>query len=179
MDPTVKKDIISVLEEAIQIIKEGNIYRLKELSNHTIHNASIFQDDDSISVAVIIYSLSKVLERAKPNTANIIKHMHQAIDFLQKDDYQSFKAISKEMFKFISHVDTKLKLYIEEVVKQAEIKKGTKLYDHGISMGQAASILGISQWELMNYVGKTRIYDESREGSDILKKIKFTRGLFQ
>jgi len=82
------------------------------------------------------------------------------------------------MLELISKSDIKLKMYIEEVIRQAEIKKGTKLYDHGISLGQAANVLGISQWELMNYVGKTQISDHG-QSTNIVKKIKFTRGLFE
>ena len=77
--------------------------------------------------------------------------------------------------KFVSHV----KQYIDEFINQAEIKKGTKIYDHGVSLGQAANILGISQWELMNYVGKTRFGEPIYDRPDTIDKIKFTRGLFE
>lgn len=179
MNDTIKEDLISTLTKAIEIIKEGNTFKLKKLSNHTIHDASIFQDEDSVSVAVIIYALSKILERSKPDTATLIELMHQGVQFLHNGDMESYKTIVKEIFHFVSKIDTKLKLYIEEVVKQAEIKKGTKIYDHGVSLGQAASILGISQWELMNYVGKTRISDAVYERPEVIEKIIFTRGLFK
>ncbi len=178
MNDIIKEDLLSILSNAIEIIKKGDVLGLKELSNHTIHNASIFQDEDSVSIAVIIYSLSKILERGKPDTTQIINLMQEGIQNLEKGDGESYKAIIKELFRFVSQVDTKIKLYIEEVVKQAEIKKGSKIYDHGVSLGQAASILGISQWELMSYVGKTRIADVDYERPDVIEKIKFTRGLF-
>lgn len=179
MNDTIKEDLISILNNAVQIIKEGDTVALKKLSNHTIHNASIFQDKDSVSIAVIIYSISKIIERGKPDTSHLIDLMKQGISFLEKGDIESYKAIVKELFKFISQIDSKLKLYIDEVIEQAEIKKGSKIYEHGVSLGQAASILGISQWELMNYVGKTRIVDTAYERPDIIEKIKFTRGLFE
>ena len=179
MNEIIKEDLISILSNAIEILKKGDILGLKELSNHTIHNASIFQDEDSVSIAVIIYSLSKILERGKPDTNKVITLMQESIKNLEKGNVESYKAIVKELFRFVSQVDTKLKLYIEEVVRQAEIKKGSKIYDHGVSLGQAASILGISQWELMNYVGKTRIADVEYERPDVIEKIRFTRGLFE
>ena len=179
MNETIKEDLINILTNAIEILKKGDNFKLKKLSNHTIHNASIFQDKDSVSIAVIIYSLSKILERGKPDPTEIINLMQQGTDYLKKGDAESYKAIVKELFRFVSLVDTKLKLYIDEVIKQAEIKKGSKIYDHGVSMGQAASVLGISQWELMNYVGKTRIIDAGFERPDVIEKIKFTRGLFE
>ena len=179
MNKIIKEDLINILTDAISIIKKDDMPELKQLSNHTIHNASIFQDEDSVSVAVIIYALSKIIERGNPKTDKVIDLMNQAIQKLKQDDMMSYKAIIKELFEFISHVDSKLKLYIDEVITQAEIKKGTKIYDHGVSLGQAANILGISQWELMNYVGKTRMIDKEYDRPDTIEKIKFTRGLFE
>ncbi len=66
MDEVVKKDILQVLSDVVDILKveeEKDVADLRELSNHVIHDASIFQDEDSVSVAILIYSLSKVIER--------------------------------------------------------------------------------------------------------------------
>ena len=55
MDKIIKKDILSIISKTIAILKikeEKDIIELKELSNHTIHNASIFQDEDSVSIAI-------------------------------------------------------------------------------------------------------------------------------
>ncbi len=179
MNDIVKQDIIRIIKEALGIIEKQDFFYLKRLSNHTIHNASIFQDEYSVSIAVIIYSLSKILERGKPKVEKIKELMNHAVVFLQKDDVESYKAIIKQIFKYIADVDSRLKLFIEEVVRQAEIKKSTKIYDHGISLGQAANILGISQWELMNYVGKTEFIDYNYKRPDAVEKVKYTRELFK
>ena len=57
MHDILKKDIVTVLTRLSEIIKIKNdtdFLELKELSNHVIHNASVFQDEDSVSVAVLI-----------------------------------------------------------------------------------------------------------------------------
>lgn len=177
MNEIVKKDILSILKQSKRILQRKDSFMLRDLSNHTIHNASIFQDEDSISIAVIIYSLSKVIERGKLDTKKALSLINSAQKYLQKDDFTNYKYTIKNIFKFISSVDSKLKLYIEEVVKQAQIKKGSKLYDHGISIGQAAELLGVSQWELMNYVGKTSIIDRF-PSPDVKKRLDVAKQLF-
>lgn len=177
MNEIVKKDILSILKQSKRILQRKDSFMLRELSNHTIHNASIFQDEDSISIAVIIYSLSKVIERGKLDTRKTLSLINSAKRYLEKDDFMGYKKTIKYIFKFISRVDLKFKLYIEEVVKQAQIKKGSKLYDHGISIGQAADLLGISEWELMNYVGKTRIVDRF-PSPDVEKRLVIAKELF-
>ena len=56
---------MDILEKAKIAIEDGNPVNLNDLSNRTIHTASIEQDTDSVILAVIIYSLSKIIERGE------------------------------------------------------------------------------------------------------------------
>jgi len=183
MDEIIKNDILKVLSDAADILKEKeekDVYELMELSNHTIHNASIFQDEDSVSIAILIYSLSKVIERQEGgmNYKVLLKFLLDAGNYLEQDRLDLYRKIIKRMFKFISTIDAKLKLYIEQVINQAEIKKGSKLYAHGISLGRAAEVLGVSQWELMSYIGKTKLTD-IKGGVSLRDRLDYARGLFR
>ena len=62
---TVKGDIISVLNNSIQAILKGELGVLREESDHIIHCSAIFQRQESIQTAVVIYALAKILERGK------------------------------------------------------------------------------------------------------------------
>lgn len=184
MNEIIRKDILSILSNTIEILRkkeEKDIIELKELSNHTIHNASIFQDEDSVSIAILIYSLSKVIERkyGEINLKPILDLLIAASDYLKKDGIEDYRKTIKKLFSLISKIDSKLKLYIEEVIRQAQIKKGSQLYRHGISLARAAEILGISQWELMSYTGHTKIIDATKEAIDIKSRLNFTRSLFK
>jgi hypothetical protein len=177
MHPHVKRDILSIIEQAIHDIERKNTNALSELSNHTIHNASIFQDEDSVSIAVIIYALSKLVVRGSVDHA-VIQKLRQAHTLLSENKLGRYNAAIHGITKTISQLDHKLKLYIEEVINQAQIKKGSKLYDHGISLARAAEMLGVSQWELMGYVGNMQIVDRTEEAKKVVQRIKFTRELF-
>ena len=183
MDEVVKRDILKVLSDVARILEveeEKDVADLRELSNHTIHNASIFQDEDSVSAAILIYSLSKVIERreGKMNYRDLLKLINGASGSLKQNRVDEYRRGIKKLFHFISTIDTKLNLYIEQVINQAEIKKGSKLYAHGISLGRAAEILGISQWELMFYIGKTNIPDV-KGGVRLKDRLSYARSLFK
>ncbi|MBW2983858.1 hypothetical protein KY361_01985 [Candidatus Woesearchaeota archaeon] len=181
MNETIKKDVLSTLSEVIDILKskeEADILEMRKVSNHTIHNATIFQDEDSISTAILIYALSKVIERnfGEINFTRFLDLLSKARDLLERDKIPNYRSAIKSVFESISKLDKKAKLYVEEVINQAQIKKGSKLHEHGVSIGRAAEILGISQWELANYVGKTSLTDI--EIIDAVDRVKFVRGLF-
>src|SRR3989344_5203734 len=52
-----------VLEQLKKNLLNKEAPALKDLSNKTIHDSCIFQDSASITIAVIIYALSKLIER--------------------------------------------------------------------------------------------------------------------
>ncbi len=177
MIPVVKQDIISVLKDAEACISEGNVSRLGELSDHTIHNSSIYQDEDSITIAVVIYSIKKIYDRAvNVNLEEIRKLIAHARMHLAKEQMQLYKAIIKKLTKAISESDSKFRVYIQDVIDKAHIKKGSRLYYHGISLAQAANLLGVSQWELMSYVGKTQMADNpALPINNVRERLNFAR----
>lgn len=179
----IMEDILSVLEDLIDILKvkeAKDATEIRELSNHTLHNASIFQDEDSVSVAILIYALSKIIERKQGELdySAILGFLKEAVGYINKEDTAKYRASIQKLFKLVSTIDTKLELYIEEVFKQAQIKKGSQLYEHGISLARAAEILDISQWELMRYIGVTTMADTSKVMVGVKERLEFARRLF-
>ncbi|HLC80681.1 MAG TPA: hypothetical protein VJG31_02825, partial [Candidatus Nanoarchaeia archaeon] len=68
MNQVIREDLLKELDEVIEILKvrEGaDIAKLEEVSNHTIHDASVFQDIDAIQIAVLVYSLYKIVGSAQ------------------------------------------------------------------------------------------------------------------
>lgn len=181
MPKAVKKDVLQVLKKAQIYINQRHSKKLKHLSDNTIHNASVFQDADSLSIAVVIYAISKLLERwgfdseYADQARNLLGSAQQS---LEQDDIKEYRDKMKKVFEFTASIDDKFKLYIDRVIEKASVKKGSRLYEHGISIERAADLLGIGQWELMSYIGKTRIHDETEKISGVKERIEFARSLF-
>ncbi len=181
MRQIIKEDILDVLKKVIQTLKQEDYSALAELSNHTIHDASIFQEDDPLTLAVLVYALSKVINRCleRKQTCPVVSPtLQKASDYLQQDDDNAYRATIKNVLRDISSYDAQLKLYIQEVIQQARIKKASKLHEHGISIARTAELLGLSQWELQNYIGKT-ITDIPHDGMKIGERLRRARELFQ
>jgi len=162
-----KEHILKVLKETKAAVKREDIIKLKNLSNKTIHTASIEQDPDSIVVAVIIYSLSKIIERKKytyyKEWPEFYKRYNQNIDkaikALSEGKEDKFKVNIHKIRTEITKLSGKFKKYIQDVFRKAEINKASRIYEHGISMEQTAGLLGITIWELAEYAGQTGISD--------------------
>lgn len=180
MLPQVKEDIINVLDLSLKALKEEQHQELGEISNHIIHDASVFQDDDSLSVAVLIYALSKIVQRCCEKGISyspVLPLLENAKEALKKNDLGRYNSSIQNVFKFITKIDSKIKLYIQEVIQKAKIKKGSKLHEHGLSIARTAEILGISQWELTEYISKVS-YETVKEGMSVKERLKKARELF-
>ncbi len=187
MEERVKKDVLRVLSELYNGVSKGDLDILKKSSDSTLHNAGIFQDEDSISVAVIAYSLYKVfsrerLHKIKPFVKfkqDVLNEISGAQSFLAKNREKEYKKCIKKVFDLIGKLEKKFGMYITEVLNQARIKKGGRVYEHGISIGRASQLMGISSWELRNYVGSTKLSDvKTVDGKNMKQRVMDVRRIF-
>lgn len=162
-----KEHIIEVLEGVKRAVEKDDVVKLKELSNQTIHSASIHQDIDSVTLAVIVYSLSKILERTHYQKfkgwssflKHFISHIDKAEKALKRDDEKEFRKELGDVNKDINKLSGDFKKNIQDVFRKARINKASRIYEHGISMETTAKLLGVSLWELAEYAGQTGISD--------------------
>lgn len=183
MNEAVKKDILSLLDSVIKILaseEETDLVEMGELSDHIIHSASIFQDEDSVSIALLIYSVYKVLSRGVEKDkiySNINNLMKQARVALENNQFDVFRKKIKNIFETLQRIDRKVSIYFQELLDKARLKKGSRIYEHGISLARVAQIMGISQWEMMGYVGQMEVPEYGLK--DVRVRLNFAKKLFE
>ena len=178
MRQDVREDILNILRRVVKVLEKGYFNQLKALSNHTVHNASIFQDQDSIGIAVVTYALEKIVDLSSFDAPAFRTIFNQALRDLEENRVEAYRDSVGKLFRKIADTDQKLKNYIDHVVEFSLIKKGGKIYEHGISLAQTASLLGINQWELMEYLGTTTVGDRFQEEIGVRKRLETARSIF-
>ena len=155
-------NVLEVLTRARYALEQEDTKQLKELSNRTIHSASVYQHTDYILVATIIYALSKLVERKdKINIINwslfiksVSSFLSLMIAALQKGKHTQFiKLLSKTKY-YLENSSSNVKPLIEELLRKASINKASKIYEHGISLTKTTKLLGVTPWELSEYIGE-------------------------
>lgn len=158
-------NITKILKSSYSAIKRFDALKLKELSNQTVHSATIYQDSANIFVAVLVYSLSKIFQRESYRKLEgwdifldtLISNWERIIKVAETNDYKQVIQIAGEIRNNLSSIDGYLGNYIRDIFAKAEINKASKLYEHGISMEQTAKMLGVSLWDLSSYIGQSNI----------------------
>tara|TARA_Y100000310_G_C20698161_1_gene827212 strand:+ start:4350 stop:4916 length:567 start_codon:yes stop_codon:yes gene_type:complete len=186
MEPIVKKGLLNTLALIIKAVKKDDNNALRTIGEKAIQQASLYQDKDSISIAVIAYALSKLSHRCDIHCDDawmkskraVIQNLHKLQNVLRNDLFQKYKPQIKLLLKQIGQMDKKLGLYIEEVIEKSKIKKGSAMHAQGISLGRTSELLGISQWELLDYMGKTTLTEFVDEEIPVKQRIEFAREIF-
>lgn len=154
--------VIDILTRARFALEKEDTKELRVLSDQTIHSSSVYQHTDYILVATIIYTLSKLVERKDKlnlnNWQQFIKEINNllslAISSLQQNKQSQFIKFLSKTKRYLENSSPNLKPMIDELLRKASINKASKIYEHGISLAKTTKLLGVSPWELSEYIGE-------------------------
>lgn len=181
-------NVLRILKETLAAFIRKDAEKVKQLSDQTINTASRSQDADNIAVAVIVYSLGKVLERERYSNypgykkfySVVLDSLKRGIQDIENNNLDNFRTNLEAIRREIGKLSGKLRKYIKEVFRKSEVKKASRIYEHGISLERTAKLLGVTMYELAEYSGQTGISDvkESRTKS-ATERIKMAMELFR
>jgi len=184
-----KENILKILEGTKASIEKGDAATIKTLSNQTTNTAALTHDPDNIAVAVIVYSISKLIEREDYKKLpgwnefynTIFKCIENTIASIKSNDEAKIRENLDCLRKSLMKVSGSLKKHIQDIFRKASINKASKIYEHGISMEKTANLLGITMFELASYAGQKEGMSEIPIGTGISAKtrIKTAMELFR
>src|SRR3989344_1989373 len=166
MKEVIRKEILFDLAQAIAILEQKDakdVEELKKLSNHAIEDVALHKDLDLISITVLIYSIYKIISSISAEAENNLSRYNQNI---------------KVLFNLVSKSNIKVKEHLQDVMQAARIKKGTVLLQKGLSIGQAAGLMGLSNWDLQQYAGRTTAIAQHHETTSVKKRLALALNLF-
>ncbi len=174
------RDIKVVINQVIDFINSYNFDKILQWSNHVIHNASIYQSELSIGVAVLIYSIGKILMREKLQAGKEFKEflekikegLRNVIEHLEKREIKEATVEIDKLLEMIKSKDEEYKKYVMYVIQKAKIKKADVIYEHGLSLGRVASLLNVTKWELLDYIGKTSYHERIKPVKGVKERLK-------
>lgn len=159
--------LVEVMQRSKDYLLHKDSDNLRVLSNQFIHHVSSHQEEGCITLAILIYSLSKIIERRDyegiKSWDKFVKKFNSSLDLAilatKENKIKEFDNYLQMARKALTSISVNLKPYIQEVLRKASINKASRVYEHGISMGRTARMLGITQWELSEYTGQRNIPD--------------------
>src|SRR3990167_7464889 len=182
MDEVIKKEILYDLSEAINILErkdKNDVDQLRVLSDHGIEDVAVHKNLDLISVTVLIYSLYKIVNSIPDKDYQaLIRELQNAKSSLEKNQLGKYNNSIKNLFQLVKKSNAKVKVHLQDVMDAAKIKKSASLFEKGLSIGQAAGLMGLSNWDLQGYAGKTTSLDLHQENVPAAKRVSTALKIF-
>ena len=182
MEEAIKKEIIYDLSQAITILEKkdkNDVDQLRTLSDHGIEDVAVHKNLDLISVTVLIYSLYKIVNSIPDKDYQaVIRELQNAKGSLEKNQLGKYNNSIKTLFQSVKRCNAKVKVHLQDVMDAAKIKKSAALFEKGLSIGQAAGLMGLSNWDLQAYAGKTTTLDQHEESIPAAKRVSTALKIF-
>lgn len=187
-----RDNILRIFKETKEAMAREDSKKVGELSNQTTNTASLTHDPDNIAAAVVVYALSKIIEDKKNKKLQkwdkfysvYTKSIDRIINSIKENDDKAYRKEIETLRAAIVKISGKFKKQIQEVFRDASVNKASRIYDHGISMERTARLLGITLYDLANYIGErdkdksTSEYPESKT-VNVRSRIKLVEDIFE
>lgn len=183
MKEVIRKEILYDLDQALTILKEKeekDLEELKKLSDHAIEDVAINKDLELVSITVLLYSIYKVIGGLPTKEyAELVKTLEEASTSLRQYQLGKYNSSLKRLYELVRRSNAKIQEHLQDVMQAARIKKGASLLQRGLSIGQAAGIMGLSNWDLQQYAGKTTALAQHDEKIPARKRMAMALKLFE
>ena len=133
-------------------------------------------------LAVYSYVLSKVL--SKPRfTSKKYSATHKEIQAIfnsmvrnaKKSDKKAFRVAVTGLRNSIQTLESRDSRYIKTMVEKGRLKTAATFYAQGLSLSTAVKLTGVEKQEIMDYAGKTRMFDRVKGGKPLSARLDSAR----
>lgn len=173
------KSLTYDISETSKLFKQNRTLELRGLSNRLIKEASIETDYAKAELGVIAYALHKI-ESKNHFTQNqnwgkvkskILTNLESAIYFANNHEQKQFLSKLKNIIQSIRNVDSKIGNFAQNMYDKAKVKQASLAFSYGLSISQAAELIGADKKEVQSYIGFTKMIDEEQEVKTISSRV--------
>ena len=161
-----------------------NQKKMRKALDKILDEATIEFSAELYSLSVISYVLSKILSKpryyGRPYQESFLR-IKQILAFMVKNakDKKKFMSGIDNLEETILTMEVRDKRYVKSLMEKGRLKTAAILYAQGVSLGMASEITGISSQEIMDYAGKTMMFDRLKEEVPLSKRRKMAKKMLE
>lgn len=138
--------IASVLRQTKKALRDADALTLQQLSDQTIHSATVYQHTDFITIGVLVYALNKLvahkdkikIKRWDALVTKLNNEVDKALLELDRKDAEEFARHLEHIKDLLIDFSPSARQDIQEVLRKASVNKATRIYEHGISFSNSS-----------------------------------------
>lgn len=133
-------------------------------------------------LAVVSYILSKIASKPRFLTSQnrqFLKKIEENIrklirSFGREDEKLIFDSFTK-INNSISSLEKVDRRFVRDLVSKGKLKTAATMYAQGMSLGLASSMTGMSKQDILDYAGKTMMFDRVKDEISLKDRLKAAR----
>ena len=160
------------------------IRKNRKTNDRVLRSSGVDFTKPNYDLAVISYVLSKITSKQRFFTKQYDKQMKEidkVLDNLVKCSKEySEKGWDDSLSSFSESVWNLEKddpRFLTNLMSKGRLKVAATMYAQGVSLGLASEMTGIEKQEIMDYAGKTMMFDRVKDEKTVLERIKNARNL--
>lgn len=140
--------------------------------------------DIYLKLAVITYMLSKILSKPRlisreryDDLKQIELTLKDIIKSLAKQNEKQLLLNFKKTENAILSLEKRDKRYMRDMLSKGKLKVAATLYAQGFSLGRASEMTHVEKQDILEYAGRTMMFDRVKNEKGIMQRIRSARRL--
>jgi hypothetical protein len=175
-------DLIAIAHDMRDAFKARNMRKMRKTNDKIQAETALNFSKLNFMLAVYSYVLAKMLSKPRffgKEHAESVKAIEAKLDALVSTaDKKDTGALSKyldSLGEAIQTLDSSDSRFVKGMVDKGKLKTAAILYAQGISLSAASEMTGVEKQEIMDYAGKTMMFDRMKERAPLDSRIKKAR----
>ncbi|MGV8176513.1 MAG: hypothetical protein ACP5NX_01810 [Candidatus Bilamarchaeaceae archaeon] len=172
-------------EKVDSAFKAKNSKKLRKLVDDILTESAGTYAKAAYELAVITYVLSKILSKSRFQSSEYDGGMAEvdrlisvaAKELAKRSDQGRILEIFKQTRESIRNLDKEDQRFLNDLVVRGKTKIAAILYAQGMSLGTASELAGIAKQDIMDYAGKTMMFDRMKEEVSVRDRLKVAKRL--
>lgn len=160
-----------------------NQKKLRKINDDMLHEIVVNFTNAVFELAVLSYVLAKITSKSRfldKSNEKKLSEIQRALELLSKskNEDELLKGC-KIVLTTITSLEKEDARYVIDLVSKGKLKVGATAYAQGVSLGTASEMTGIDKQEIMDYAGKTMMFDRVKEEKSIEERLIAIRKLIK
>lgn len=174
------KEVANSLEVAFEKLNQK---KLRKINDDLLKEAVVSFTKTLYQLAVISYVLSKIISKPrflKKENEKKIQEIENALNELAKAQNEEDAATkSNAVLEAIKTLEKEDARFLVDLVSKGKLKVAATAYAQGVSLGTASEMTGMDKQEIMDYAGKTMMFDRVKDEKTIEERLTYARKLLK
>lgn len=165
----------------LNAFEKRNQKKLRKINDDMLKETMVGFTKIFYELAVLSYVLSKIASKPrflrKENEGRMNAINSALVTVLKSENEDDALGKYKGVVEAIKELEKDDPRFLIDLVSKGRLKVAATAYAQGVSLGTASEITGMEKQEIMDYAGKTMMFDRVKEEKTIEERLTFARKL--